>query len=212
MELSMILRVPRHAQAFYQHDPLPLNRQAQDDCCGTFWDRGGKKAVREAAEQAGASEVFPIEEPMAAAIWAGLPVTDPVANMIVDKGGGTTEVAIISLAGVVWSESVRVGGNKMNEAIVQYIKKKYNLIIGGRTAETVKHEIGTAYPSDQVETIEVKGFHSVSSTPRTMAVDSEEIRKAIKEQLDAIDPLQTVALGSGKALESLDIFKEIALQ
>ncbi|MDR2349089.1 MAG: rod shape-determining protein, partial [Deltaproteobacteria bacterium] len=116
-----------------------------------------KKAVREAAEQAGASEVYLIEEPMAAAIGAGLPITEPTANMIVDIGGGTTEVAIISLAGIVYSKSMRVGGDKMDEAITQYIRKKYNLLIGETQAELIKHEIGTAYPSDQVETLEVRG-------------------------------------------------------
>jgi rod shape-determining protein MreB len=145
-----------------------------------------KRAVREAAEQAGASEVLLIEEPMAAAIGAGLPVTEPSACMIVDIGGGTTEVAIISLAGIVFSKSVRIGGDKMNEAIVLYIRRKYNLCIGERTAENIKHEIGTAYPSDQVESVEVKGLHTVTSLPMAVPIDSEEIRKSIKEQLDAI--------------------------
>ncbi|MDR2351580.1 MAG: rod shape-determining protein [Deltaproteobacteria bacterium] len=223
-----------------------------------------KKAVREAAEQAGASEVYLIEEPMAAAIGAGLPITEPTANMIVDIGGGTTEVAIISLAGIVYSKSVRMGGDKMDEAITQYIRKKYNLLIGEPTAEIIKHEIGTAYPSDQVDTLEVKGRDTVSGLPKAVAIDSEEIRKAITEQVEAIlttvrsaleqippelaadivtkgivltgggallkrldkllseethlpisiadDPLKTVAIGSGRALESLDILKEIAIQ
>ncbi|MDR3204140.1 MAG: rod shape-determining protein [Deltaproteobacteria bacterium] len=145
-----------------------------------------KKAVREAAEQAGASEVHLIEEPMAAAIGAGLPITEPAANMIVDIGGGTTEVAIISLAGIVFSKSVRIGGDKMNEAIAHYIRRKYNLHIGERTAEQIKHEIGSAYPADSVDSIEVRGRHSVSSLPMSVAIDSEEIRKAITEQLETI--------------------------
>ena len=146
-----------------------------------------KRAVRESAESAGARKVFLIEEPMAAAIGAGLPITDPTCNMVVDIGGGTTEVAIISLAGIVYSRSIRVGGDKMDEAIVQHIKRKYNLLIGERTAEIIKSAIGNAYPDPgNIETIEVKGRDLVSGIPKILLIDSEEIRVAISEQIESI--------------------------
>jgi rod shape-determining protein MreB len=223
-----------------------------------------KRAVRESAESAGAREVFLIEEPMAAAIGAGLPITEPTCNMVVDIGGGTTEVAVISLAGIVYSRSLRVAGDKMDAAIKQYIKRKYNLLIGERTSEIIKTAIGNAYPQpDELETIEVKGRDLVSGIPKILAIDSEEIRVAISEQLDAIietvkialeqtppelaadivdrgivltgggallknldkllmeesglpitvteDPLSTVALGSGKALDSIEILKRVII-
>lgn len=116
-----------------------------------------KRAVKESAESAGAREVFLIEEPMAAAIGAGLPITEPSGNMVVDIGGGTTEVAVISLAGIVYSQSVRVGGDKMDDAIIAYMKRKYNLLIGEQSAERVKCTIGNAYPAEEVDTMEVKG-------------------------------------------------------
>src|SRR5690242_4005216 len=115
-----------------------------------------KRAVKESAEGAGAREVYLIEEPMAAAIGAGLPITEPSGNMVVDIGGGTTEVAVISLAGIVYSQSVRVGGDKMDEAIVQYVKRKYNLLIGERTAELIKITIGSAYPGSELQMMEIK--------------------------------------------------------
>ncbi len=145
-----------------------------------------KRAVRESAESAGAREVYLIEEPMAAAIGAGLPITEPTSNMVVDIGGGTTEVAVISLAGIVISKSVRVGGDKIDEAILQYVKRKYNLLIGERTAEVIKTTIGTAYPQDEPESIEVKGRDLVSGVPKTLTIDSEEVRLAISEQIDTI--------------------------
>jgi rod shape-determining protein MreB len=145
-----------------------------------------KRAVRESAESAGAREVYLIEEPMAAAIGAGLPITEPISNMVVDIGGGTTEVAVISLAGIVFSKSVRVGGDKIDEAILQYVKRKYNLLIGERTAEVIKTTIGTAYPQDEPESIEVKGRDLVSGVPKTLTIDSEEVRLAISEQIDTI--------------------------
>ncbi len=146
-----------------------------------------KRAVRESAESAGAREVFLIEEPMAAAIGAGLPITEPTCNMVVDIGGGTNEVAVISLAGIVYSRSIRIGGDKMDEAIVQYIKRKYNLLIGERTAEIIKTTIGNAYPDpENIETIEVKGRDLVSGIPKILAIDSEELRVAIAEQIEAI--------------------------
>ena len=145
-----------------------------------------KRAVRDAALAAGAREVYLIEEPMAAAIGAGLPITEPSGNMIVDIGGGTTEVAVISLAGIVFSRSVRVAGDKMDEAIVQHMKRKYNLLIGERTAEQIKKTIGNAYPEDEVRTMEVKGRDLVAGVPRTLTVDSAEIREALQEPIRAI--------------------------
>ena len=152
-----------------------------------------KRAVRESAESAGAREVYLIEEPMAAAIGAGLPITEPICNMVVDIGGGTTEVAVISLAGIVYSRSIRVAGNKLDDCIMQYIKRNYNLLIGERTAEIIKTSVGNAYPDpEDLETIEVKGRDLVSGVPKILAIDSEEIRGAISEQIDAI--LETVKI------------------
>ena len=153
-----------------------------------------KRAVKEAAESAGVREVFLIEEPMAAAIGAGLPVTEPSGSMIVDIGGGTTEVAVISLAGIVYSKSVRVAGDKMDEAIINYIKRKYNLLIGERTAEEIKIAIGNAYPSDVVESMHVKGRDMVAGIPKTIQVTSEEIREAIAEPVNIIVEAVRVAL------------------
>jgi rod shape-determining protein MreB len=153
-----------------------------------------KRAVKEAAESAGVREVFLIEEPMAAAIGAGLPVTEPSGSMIVDIGGGTTEVAVISLAGIVYSKSVRVAGDKMDEAIINYIKRKYNLLIGERTAEEIKIGIGNAYPSDVIETMHVKGRDMVAGIPKTIQVTSEEIREAIAEPVNIIVEAVRVAL------------------
>lgn len=146
-----------------------------------------KRAVRESAESAGAREVYLIEEPMAAAIGAGLPITEASGNMIVDIGGGTTEVAVISLAGVVYAESVRVGGDKLDEAIIQYMKRKYNLLIGERTAEAVKIGIGSAYSTgDDTVTMDIKGRDLVSGVPKTMEINSDEIREAIMETINTI--------------------------
>jgi rod shape-determining protein MreB len=145
-----------------------------------------KRAVRDSALAAGAREVYLIEEPMAAAIGAGLPITEPSGNMIVDIGGGTTEVAVISLAGIVWSRSIRVGGDKMDEAIVQHIKRKYNLLIGERTAEDIKKQIGSAFPLDEVLTVEVKGRDLVAGVPKTLTINSDEIRDALSEPVNAI--------------------------
>jgi rod shape-determining protein MreB len=153
-----------------------------------------KRAVRESAESAGAREVFLIEEPMAAAIGAGLPITEPKSNMVVDIGGGTTEVAVISLAGIVYSKSVRVGGDKMDEAILQYIKRKYNLLIGITTAELIKTTIGSAYPGEQVETIDVKGRDLVTGIPKILTIDSDEVRQAISEQIETIVETVRIAL------------------
>ncbi len=222
-----------------------------------------KRAVRESAESAGAREVFLIEEPMAAAIGAGLPITEPTSNMVLDIGGGTTEVAVISLAGIVYSKSVRVGGDKMDEAILQHIKRKYNLLIGERTAELIKTTIGNAFAGDSVERMQIKGRDLVSGIPKIIEIDSDEVRESIIEQIETIvetvkialeqtppelaadivdrgivltgggallknfdrllreetglpititeDPLSTVVLGSGKALDSLDILREVMI-
>ena len=145
-----------------------------------------KRAVRESALAAGAREVYLIEEPMAAAIGAGMPITEPGGNMVVDIGGGTAEVAVISLAGIVACKSVRVGGDKLDEAIVQHIKRKYNLLIGERTAERVKIEIGTAAPTREVMTMEVKGRDLVAGIPKSVTINSDEIRDALSEPVSAI--------------------------
>jgi rod shape-determining protein MreB and related proteins len=204
-----------------------------------------KRAVKESAESAGAREVYLIEEPMAAAIGAGLPITEPSGNMIVDIGGGTTEVAVISLAGIVYSKSVRVGGDKMDEAIVNYLKRKYNLLIGERTAEQIKISIGTAYPEEDVKSMHVKGRDLVAGIPKTIV---EAVRVALEKtppelaadivdkgivlagggalirNLDILlreetglpimiadDPLCAVVLGSGKALDQIDILRSVAM-
>jgi rod shape-determining protein MreB len=222
-----------------------------------------RRAVRESAESAGAREVYLIEEPMAAAIGAGLPITEPRANMVVDIGGGTTEVAVISLAGVVYANSVRVAGDKMDEAILHYIKRKHNLAIGEHTAEVIKTTVGNVIPDPPYESMEIKGRDLVSGVPKTMTITSDEIFTAITEQVDAIveavkmaleltppelsadivdqgimltgggallrnldkrlhnetglpiiiadDPLSSVVLGSGQALENIDILREVAM-
>ncbi len=222
-----------------------------------------KRAVKESAESAGAREVYLIEEPMAAAIGAGLPITEPSGNMIVDIGGGTTEVAVISLAGIVYSQSVRVGGDKMDDAIVAYLKRKYNLAIGEQTAERIKIQIGNAYPLEQQLTTEVKGRDLVAGVPKTVVVNCDEIREALTEPINAIveavlialektppelaadivdkgivltgggallknldvllreetglpvmvcdDPISAVVLGSGKALDHMELLKEVTI-
>ena len=153
-----------------------------------------KRAVRDSAESAGAREVFLIEEPMAAAIGVGLPVQEPTGNMIIDIGGGTTEVAIISMSGIVYSKSVRIAGDEMDEAIVNYIKRKYNLLIGERTAEEVKIAIGSAYPMDKRMTLEVKGRDLVAGIPKTLVISDEEIREALTETFGTIVEAVKIAL------------------
>jgi len=222
-----------------------------------------KRAVKESAESAGAREVYLIEEPMAAAIGAGLPITEPSGNMVVDIGGGTTEVAIISLAGIVYSHSVRVGGDKMDESIIQYMKRKYNLAIGEQTAERIKCTIGNAYPTEDVTKMEVKGRDLVAGVPRTVSITSDEVREAMAEPIKAIvqavlaslertppelaadiidrgivltgggallknldillreetglpvmvcdNPVSAVVLGSGKALDHIELLKEVTI-
>lgn len=145
-----------------------------------------KRAVRESAESAGAREVYLIEQPMAAAIGSGLPITEPTGNMIVDIGGGTTEVAVISLAGIVYSKSIRVGGDKQDEAIVQFIKRRHNLMIGERTAELIKITIGSAYPGEEIRTMEIKGRDLVAGVPKTVLISDEEIRDCLLEPINQI--------------------------
>jgi len=153
-----------------------------------------KRAVKDSALQAGASEVFIVEQAMAAAIGAGLPITEPTGNMIVDIGGGTTDVAVISLAGIVYSKSVRVASNEMDEAIIQYIKRKYNLLIGERTAEQIKLEIGSAYPLEKPLTMEIKGRNLIEGVPKTITIDDGEIREAVSECVSTIMNAIRVAL------------------
>ncbi|GJL77719.1 MAG: rod shape-determining protein [Nitrospinaceae bacterium] len=187
-----------------------------------------KRAVRDSAESAGAREVFLIEEPMAAAIGVDLPVQEPTGNMIIDIGGGTTEVAIISMSGIVYSKSIRIAGDEMDEAIVNYIKRKYNLLIGERTAEEVKISIGSAYPMEKRMTMEVKGRDLVAGIPKTLVVSDEEIREALTETFGTIVESVKIALertppelaadivdkgvvvaGGGSLIKGLDIlFKE----
>jgi len=154
-----------------------------------------KRAVRESAMSAGAREVYLIDEPMAAAIGAGLPITEPSGNMIIDIGGGTTEVAVISLSGIVYANSTRVGGDKMDEAIINYVKRKYNLLIGERTDELVKINIGTAAHVDGgVETMEVKGRDLVAGVPKILELKSEEVREALSEPVNAVVESVRIAL------------------
>lgn len=183
-----------------------------------------RRAVREAVESAGAREIYLIEEPMAAAIGAGLPVSEPTSSMVVDIGGGTTEVAVISLSGIVYSKSVRVAGDKIDEAIVQYMKRKHNLLIGERTAEIIKIEIGCAYPFEEMKIGSIKGRDLISGIPKITETNSEEIREAINEQVtfivDAVkDTLENsppelagdivdrgiVLTGGGALLQNIDI-------
>lgn len=145
-----------------------------------------ERAVREAALQAGAREAYLIEEPMAAAIGAGLPVHEPTGNMIVDIGGGTTEVAVISLGGIVTSRSIRIASDEMDDAVISHVKRTYNLMIGERTAEQIKIQIGSAYPIKEVETDEVRGRDLVTGLPKTVTITSEEIYKALSEPVTSI--------------------------
>jgi rod shape-determining protein MreB len=222
-----------------------------------------QRAVRDSAELAGAREVYLIEEPIAAAIGAGLPISEPFGSMVVDVGGGTTDVAVISLAGTVYSESVKVAGDKMDDAIVSYIKRKHNLLIGDHMAERIKLGIGSAYPLEEKMSFVVKGRDLISGIPKTITVDDGEIREALSEPISAIinaikvalentppelagdiidrgivltgggslirgmdirlreetnlpiitvdDPLTTVVLGTGKALDELSLLRKISM-
>ena len=153
-----------------------------------------KRAVMDSAYRAKASEVHLVEQAMVAAIGAGLPITEPSGNMIVDIGGGTTDIAVISLSGIVYSRSVRMAGNQMDEAIMNYLKRKYNLLIGERTAEAIKIEVGSAFPLDKPLTMEVKGRNLIEGVPRTVTIDDSEIREALSENISTIVNAIRVAL------------------
>jgi len=140
-----------------------------------------KRAVQDTAYRAGASEVYLVEQAMAAAIGAGLSIEEPLGTMVVDIGGGTTDIAVISMSGIVYSRSARVAGNEMDEAVMQYLKRKYNLLVGERTAEQIKMEIGSAYPLEKRLTTEVKGRNAIEGVPRTVTIDDSEIRESLSE-------------------------------
>jgi len=166
-----------------------------------------RRAVEDSAHRAKASEVYLVEEAVAAAIGAGLPITEPGGNMVVDIGGGTTDVAVISLSGIVYSSSLRVAGNEMDEAIIQYIKRKYNLLIGERTAESIKTELGSAYPLDEQLSREVRGRNLIEGIPKTITVTDEEIREALADSVAAIVNVVRVALEKTPPELSADIFE-----
>ncbi|PYV17381.1 MAG: rod shape-determining protein [Acidobacteria bacterium] len=153
-----------------------------------------KRAVQDSATRAKASEVYLVEQAMMAAIGAGLPITEPSGSMIVDIGGGTTDIAVISLSGIVYSRSVRVAGNQMDEAITAYLKRKYNLLVGERTAEQIKIELGSAYPLEKPMTMEIKGRHLLEGIPKTITIDDSEIRDALSECVATIVNAIRVAL------------------
>jgi rod shape-determining protein MreB len=145
-----------------------------------------RRAIRESAAGAGARDVYLIEEPMAAAIGAGMPVSEASGSMVLDIGGGTTEVAVISLNGIVYSESVRIGGDRFDEAIVNYIRRNYGTLIGEATAERIKHEVGSAYPGNEVKEIEVRGRNLAEGIPRSFVLNSNEILESLQEPLSGI--------------------------
>lgn len=245
------------------HNSRRLVRPRIMICVPTGITQVEKRAVKESAQSAGAREVYLIEEPMAAAIGANLPIQEPTSNMVVDIGGGTTEVAVISLSGIVYSRSVRVGGDKMDESIMTHVKRKYNMLIGESSAEEIKIKIASAYPMDPEQQIEVKGRDLVTGIPQNIIITSEEVRKAISEQVDSIvqavrialeqtppelaadivdrgivltgggallkgldqllreetslpitvveDPLSTVVVGTGRALDNLNVLREVCI-
>jgi len=153
-----------------------------------------ERAVRDTAYRAGASEVYLIEEAMSAAIGAGLPITEPSGNLIVDIGGGTTDVAVISMAGIVYSRSIRIGGNELDESIINYVKRNYNLLIGERTAEQIKIDLGSAYPLDEELTLDIKGRDLVEGVPKTITITDREIREALSEPIGTIVEAVRMAL------------------
>ncbi len=151
-----------------------------------------KRAVKEAAHSAGAREVYLIEEPMAAAIGAGLPITDPTGSMVVDMGGGTTGVAVISLGGIVYCKSIKVAGDKFDEAIVSYVRRQFNLLIGERTAENIKTQIGNAYPFEEERSMEIKGRDLVAGAPKTIEITSSQVNDALMDPLsEVVDAVRT---------------------
>ncbi len=171
-----------------------------------------RRAVRESAEAAGARIVYLIEEPVAAAIGADLPITEAAGNMIVDIGGGTTEVAVISMSGIVYAKSIRVGGDKIDDFIIQYVKKRYNLLIGDRTAELIKMTIGTAYPTEEISTMNIKGRDLVSGIPKIIEITSTEIYEAILEPISQIvDAVKTTLEKIPPELSSDIVDRGIAL-
>jgi rod shape-determining protein MreB len=206
------------------HDRRRLMRPRIIVCVPSGVTQVEKRAVRETSVQAGAREVYLIEEPMAAAIGAGLPVSEAWGNMVVDIGGGTTEVAVISLSGIVYSQSIRIAGDAMDEAIINYIKRKHNLLVGERTAETIKIAIGTAYGEDAISASPIKGRDLVLGVPKTLDITSEEILAAlsgpirsivevVKTSLERIPPELAadlvdkgiVLVGGGSLLRNLDV-------
>ena len=245
------------------HNSRQLVRPRIMICVPTGITQVEKRAVKESAISAGAREVYLIEEPMAAAIGANLPIQEPTSNMVVDIGGGTTEVAVISLSGIVYSRSVRVGGDKMDDAIMAHVKRKYNMLIGESSSEEIKIKIASAYPMEPERQMEVKGRDLVTGIPQNVIITSEEVRKAISEQVESIvqavrnaleqtppelaadivdrgivltgggallpgldqllreetslpitvveDPLSTVVMGTGRALDNIDILKEVCI-
>ena len=176
------------------HNSRRLVRPRIMICVPTGITQVEKRAVKESAQSAGAREVYLIEEPMAAAIGANLPIQEPTSNMVVDIGGGTTEVAVISLSGIVYSKSVRVAGDKMDEAIKTHVKRKYNMLIGDSTAEEIKIKVASAYPMDPEQEVEVKGRDLVTGIPQNIIITSEEVRKAISEQVESIVQAVRIAL------------------
>jgi rod shape-determining protein MreB and related proteins len=166
-----------------------------------------RRAVEDSAHRAKASEVYLVEEAVAAAIGAGLPITEPGGNMVVDIGGGTTDIAVISLSGIVYSSSLRIAGNEMDEAVTQYVKRKYNLLIGERTAESIKIELGSAYPLDEPLSREVRGRNLIEGVPKTITITDEEIREALADSVAAIVNGVRVALEKTPPELSADIFE-----
>jgi rod shape-determining protein MreB len=164
-----------------------------------------RRAVKDVAMRAKASEVYLVEQPTSAAVGADLPISEPTGNMIVDIGGGTTDIAVISLNGIVFNHSIRIAGNEMDEAIIQYIKRKYNLLIGEKTAEQVKIQIGSAYPLDEPITMEIKGRDLREGIPKTIVVDDQEIREALEDIVVAIIDAVKVALEKTPPELSADI-------